>query len=261
MSQEAMTYAGKHNIDAEKLRKMLPKGTNHKVTDEVINLIHSMESDTGLLQDYLEESLLSYLPVLREVKVELRDYVNAIKFCNLKKSMPNEKAWQIVFPDRYKKLVEEGRWNSSHVAMYNRSALVVKIDAQMMVATHIQYAPMFHASVMKQFELMNGQAAGGMPVSATVQHLAAAKLADLTAAPVEQKIDLKIGQSDEVRNQQEKTFQKLNEIAKNQRDLIAAGHDIAQVQRLNMIIDVEEDDGQEEYEQLDLEEFEDGEEK
>lgn len=250
MSQEAMTYSGSHNIDADKLKKMLPRGSSHKVTDEVISLINSMEADTGLLQDYMEESLLSYLPVLKEVKVELREYVNAIKFCNLKKSMPNEKAWQIVFPEKYQKLVNENRWNSSHVAMYNRSALVVKLDAQMMVAAHIQYAPMFHASIMKQFELMNGQAANGMPVSATVQHLAASKLAELTAAPVEQKIDLKIGQSDEAKNQQEKTFSKLSEIAKNQRELLAKGHDITEVQKLNMVIDVEEDDGEAEYEAL-----------
>ena len=166
MSKDAMTYSSPQNIDKNKLQRMLPKGTSHKVTDEVINLIGSMEADTGLLQDYLEESLLSYLPVLREVKVELKDYVNAIKYCNLKKNMTNSKAWEIVFPERYKKLVDEGRWNSSHPSMYNSSPTVVKIDTQMMLTTHIQYAPVFHKMIMKELELANGVAADGMPVSA-----------------------------------------------------------------------------------------------
>ena len=82
MSKEAMTYAGAHNIDAEKLRKMLPKGSNHKVTDEVIELIRGMEADTGLLQDYLEESLLSYLPVLGFVEAALSRFLFAGLFLN-----------------------------------------------------------------------------------------------------------------------------------------------------------------------------------
>jgi len=242
-----MLYAKPQNIDKTRLQKLLPKGTNHAVTDEIINQISAMEESTGLMQEYLEESLLSHLPVLKEVKVDLTTYVDAIKYCNLKRNMSNEDAWSIVFPDKHKRLIAEGRWNSSHVAMYNGSKIVVKIDAQMMISTHIQYAPMFHASIMKQFNLMNGLSAAGSPVSAMVQHLAAKALADLTAPPIEQKIDIKIGQSDEAKSMQMKTFNAMNEIAKNQRALLEAGYDISQVQRLNLTIEVEEDDGEEEY--------------
>ena len=250
MSKEAMHYSNSQNIDKEKLSKMLPKGTHHKVTDEVISLIHSMEEDTGLLQDYLEESLLSYLPVLKETKVDLSEYVNAIKFCNLKKNMSNEKAWQIVFPEKYKKLYEEGRWNTSHPSMYNSSTLVVKLDAQMMVAVHIQYAPYFHASVKKQYELMNGVDALGLPVSPTVQHLAAKALGELTAQPIDTKVELKIGQSDEAKDSQAKMFGAMNELAKNQRELLKAGHSLEDVQKLNITIEVDEDDGDTEYAEI-----------
>lgn len=247
MSNDAMLYANEHNIDKEKLKRMLPKGSSHKVTDEIINLIGSMEKDTGLIQDYLEESFLSHLPVLREVRVDLKDYVNAIKYCNLKRGMTNEKAWEIVFPERYKKLHDEKRWNSSHVSMYNSSNLVVKIDAQMQIATHIQYAPFFHESIMVQYKLMMGSDAHGNDTSAHIQHLAAAKLADLTQAPVEQKIDLKIGQSDEAKNSNAKMLAEMDRIAKNQQELLRQGHSIEEVQKLNLVIDVEEDDGEDEY--------------
>jgi len=245
MSDGAMQYASKHMLDKEKLQRLLPKGTSHKVTDEITALVQNMENDTGLIQDYLEESLLSNLPVLREIKVDLDDYVNAIKYCNLKRNMTNEKAWEITFPERYRKLHEEGRWNTSHVSMYNSSAIVTKIDAQMMIATHIQYAPMFHAAVMKQYDLMNGKSADGEPVSPHVQHLSAKTLAELTAAPVEQKVDIKIGQSDDVKSQQEKTYKELEKIAINQQKLLEQGVPIEEVQKLNLRIsasDAEEED-------------------
>ena len=242
MEDTALENANKQNIDKDKLQRLLPKGSHHKVTDEIINLIHSMESDTGLLQEYMEESLLVYLPVLREVKVDLQEYINAIKYCNLKRNMENQKAWEITFPSKYKKLVQEGRWNTSHISMYNSSTLVTKLDAQMMLAVHIQYAPLFHAQIMKQVELANGWDAHGRECSPTVQHLASSKILDIVAPPVTQEIDLKIGQSDEAKNSQDKMFGKLADIAKNQLDLIRSGHNIEEVQKLNLTIDVEVDD-------------------
>ena len=238
----ALENARKHNIDKEKLTRLLPKGTHHKVSDEIIELIHNMEKDTGLLQEYLEESLLSYLPVLRETRVDLVEYINAIKYCNLKKSMSNQKAWEIVFPEKYKKLVEEGRWNTSHVSMYNSSTLVTKIDAEMMLAMHIQYAPLRHKALMKEAELMGGYDAHGRECSPTVQHLAAAKILDMLAPPIEQKVDIKIGQSDEAKDSQAKMIHEMKKIAENQERLLRDGHSIEEVQRLNLTIEVEDED-------------------
>ena len=244
MSNEAMLNASSHSLDKEKLERLLPKGTSHKVTDEIMALVHNMENDTGLIQDYLEESLLSYLPVLKEIKVNLPDYVNAIKYCNLKRNMSNEKAWEITFPDKYKKLKDEGRWNSSHPSMYNNSKIVVKLDAQMMVAADIQYAPMRHKALMKQYELMNGQAADGMAVSAQVQHLAAKALYELTTPQESNNIELKIGMTDEAKTVQEQLTEQIKRSVDNQMDRLNAGESIGSVQKLgvsleHIIIDVE----------------------
>jgi hypothetical protein len=230
------------NIDHDKLKRLLPKGTSHKVTDEIIELIGSMEKDSGLMQEYLEESFLTYLPVLREIKVDLKDYINAIKYCNLKKSMTNEKAWEITFPDKYKKLCDEGRKVSSHVAMYNQSKIVTKLDAQMMVAAHIQYAPLFHEAIMKEASLMRGIDANGNDVSPHVQHLAASTIMDKLAQPIEQKVDIKIGQSDEAKEGQEKMINEMKRIAENQQELLKKGYKLEEIQKLNLSIDVENDD-------------------
>ena len=251
MNDTALENSNEHSIDKDKLKRLLPRGSHHKVTDEIINLIGSMESDSGLLQEYMEESLLTHLPVLREVKVSLTEYVNAIKFCNLKKNMDNQKAWEITFPEKYAKLVREGRWNTSHVSMYNGSPLVVKIDAQMMLTVHIQYAPLFHQMLMKQVELANGWDAHGRECSPTVQHLAASKIIDVVAPPVAQEIDLKIGKSDEAKSSDAKMLAEMEKIALSQKALLDAGHSIQEVQRLNLTIEVDEDDGEAEYAEID----------
>jgi len=233
---------GSQNIDVEKLKKHLPKGSHHTVSNEIIDLISRMEQDTGLLQDYMEESFLSHLPALREVKADLKEYTNAIKYCNLKQNMTNQEAWEITFPERYKKLIDEGRWNTSHVAMYNRSPLVLKIDAQMALAISIQYAPAFHKMIMKELELANGWDAHGRETSAMVQHLAASKVIDVTAPPVEQKIAVAIGQSDEAKSSQQKMFDQMAEIAANQQKQIEMGMSVEDAQKLNLVIEVDSED-------------------
>jgi len=244
LDNQITPFVNKQNIDKEKLQRMLPRGANHKVTDEIIAMISSMEDDTGLFQDYMEESLLSQLPVLSKVKTDLDDYVNAIKYCNLKQNMSNTKAWEIVFPRRVEKLQEKGTLAtlSSHVAMYNKTDIVVKLDAQMMISAHIQYAPMFHAAVKKQFNLMNGNSADGGPVSAHVQHLAAKELREITEMPIDNTIELKIGQTDESKKSQGIMIAKMAEIAKNQQEMLRQGYSIEEVQKLNLTLDKEDDE-------------------
>jgi len=38
------------HITKEKLQRHLPKGSSHKVTDEILNMINQIEDDTGLEQ-------------------------------------------------------------------------------------------------------------------------------------------------------------------------------------------------------------------
>ena len=246
MSNDALLNAGSHSLDKEKLERLLPKGTSHKVTDEIMTLVHSMEKDTGLIQDYLEESFLSHLPVLKDIKVDLDDYINAIKYCNLKRNMSNEKAWEITFPSKYKKLQDEGRWNSSHPSMYNSSKIVVKLDAQMMISANIQYAPLRHEALMKQYELMNGKGADGAFVSAQVQHLAAKSLYELTEPQESAKIELNIGMDDEAKSIQQQLTDQIRRSTDAQIARLNAGEDIGSVQKLGIsleqnIIDIEEE--------------------
>lgn len=249
-----MPQVDSQEITKEKIKKFLPKGTAHTVTDKVIEMINNMEDDTGLLQEYMETSFMSHLPVLKGLKIKLEDYVAAIKYCNLKQHMSNEKAWAITFPKRYEKLMAEGRYNSSHSSMYNQNEIVMRLDAQMHVAASIQYAPYFHFSIKKQYDLARGIGANEDDrVSPTVQHLAAAKLADLTAPATENTINVNVKQSENQFEYQKRMNANIENLIEIHKQGFRNGADIASLQKIHLeqhSVNAGEDE--EEYEDADL---------
>lgn len=229
---ERVTPDESQGITKEKLKKFLPKGSSANVTDEVMELISNMERDTGLPQNLLEEDLMSYLHLLGK-GTGVKDLINAIKFCNLKRNMTNREAWAIVFPSKFDELNAEGRQVDSHVSMYNNSKLVVAIDKEMLVPTYIQYSSYHHAAIKKQYQLMNGDDGHGGNVSAMVMHLAAKELAAITKMPEEKSIELKIGMSDAALSAQQEMNNSLAAIVANQAKMFASGMHPAEIQKIH----------------------------
>lgn len=223
------------NITKEKLKKFIPKGCAAAVTDDVLDLINNIENDTNLPQEYMEERLMSSMHLLGGKGVSIEQLTNAIKYCNLKQDMTNEKAWAITFPTKYDKLVSEGRTIASHVSMYNKSKLVIEIDKNMMVPVHITHQPLFHKAIQKQLDLMNGIGANdGERVSAHVQFLAAKELAEITKMPEDNSIELKIGASDAVLEVMKEQNDNIAEIVTNQREAFKKGMNIMDLQKVHI---------------------------
>lgn len=232
------------HITKEKLVKLLPKNTNVAVTDEIMRLVANMGEDVDLPQELLEEDLVSHMHLLgKQSGAGVKDLINAIKYCNLKLNYDNKTAWSLVFPERYKKLVDEKRQVDSHVSMYNnKNKLVQAVEKAMLIPVHLQYAPYFHAAVKKQYELMNGTAgtnASGedMTVTPMVMHLAAKELAILTKQPEEATINLKVSQSDAMIEAQAETARQLERLVETQAKQFAAGGDISRIQKLHVKVD------------------------
>lgn len=243
-------------IDRDRLKKMLPKGSSHEVTDEVIDMITRMEECTGLEQAYLEEQLMMNINVFRDGKVDVVDYVNAIKYCALKQNMSNRKAWEITFPERLKRLYEKIADNDrkkaegknyvevnidSHVSNYNKTELVTKISAQLMVPAYIQYAPMYHAAIKKQFDLMNGRASPTpdgelMVVSPKVQQEASKCLIEMLKMPEDNTLELKIGMSDSAMEMQKNLADSISRMAEAQMLQFKSGKSLGEVQKLHINI-------------------------
>ncbi len=191
-------HSNSQGLTVEKLKSFMPKGASAEVTQAIVDKINNTGNETGLLQEVFEEQILSYAGLVSGKGRTFEKLVNALKYCNLKliPGMTNEKAWAITFPDKYDKLITEKRFAASHVSMYNSSEMVIEIDKMLMMPVAIQYAPMFHHSVKKLFDLSNGFAANGKEASAHVQFMATAELAKLTRMPETAKVevDVKVNQ-------------------------------------------------------------------
>lgn len=191
-------HANSQGLTVEKLKSFMPKGASAEVTQAIVDKINNTGNETGLLQEVFEEQILSYAGLVSGKGRTFEKLVNALKYCNLKliPGMTNERAWAITFPDKYDKLVSEKRFAASHVSMYNSSEMVIEIDKMLMMPVAIQYAPMFHHSVKKLFDLSNGFAANGKEASAHVQLMAATELAKITKMPETAKVevDVKVNQ-------------------------------------------------------------------
>ncbi len=223
------------NITKEKLKSLLPRKTTIAVTDEIMELIHNMEDDTGLPQEMMEEDLMSYTHLLSGTTNGMKDLVNAIKFCNLKRNYDNKTAWAIVFPEKYDRLIAMEKEPNNHVSMYNNSKLVVAIDKEMLIPVHLQYSGYFHAAVKKQYELMNGTSSQGKGrTTPMVEHLAAKELALLTAQPVDTKIDLKVTPSDAALSLQGEMNDQVRELVALQKSKLLAGTDIIEAQVIGL---------------------------
>jgi len=235
-----MRVASEHpqNITRERIASVLPRNTSIKVTDEVLRLISTMEEDIDIDQYTLEEDIMSYMYLLGNSTNSIKDLVNAVKYCNLKRHYDHKTAWSIVFPDKYQKAVEENKYIDSRVSTYNNSRLVIALDAEMLIPVHIQYAGHFHAAVKKQFELMNGRSSAGKgKTTPMVEHLAAKELALLTAQPVETKIDLKVSPGDAALGVMGEMNDQLKQIVAKQKRDIDAGMDIIDAQVIGINFD------------------------
>lgn len=227
-----------------RIKELLPKNTNVAVTQEIVDLINNIEEDTGLPQELAEEHVMSYMYLLGNTKgVGLRDLVNAIKYCNLKRNYNNKEAWSIVFPDKYRALKEANKQIDNHVSMYNASKLVTAIDKELLIPVSLQYAPYFHAAVMKQFDIMNGKASDThdgkkQTVSPMVQHLAAKELANLTKPLEEAKLAITVNPGAAAMSLQEEMNMQLKAIVAQQKKRLANGEDIIDVQQIGVNFDV-----------------------
>lgn len=188
-------YSNSQGITVEKLKSFLPKGTSFEVTQAIVDKINNTGNETGLMQEVFEEKVLSYMHLLNGKGRSLEKLVNALKYCSLKliPGITNERAWAIVFPDKYDKLINEKRFVGSHVSSYNGSDMVVEIDKLLMIPVGVEYAPMFHFGVKKLYDLANGIGAKpGDKVSATVQLMATAELVKITKMPETAKVEVDV---------------------------------------------------------------------
>ena len=230
------------NLTVEKMKSFLPKGTGAKLTQAIVDDINKIEDATGLPQEYMEEKIMSNMHMLGGSGITVEKLVNATKYANLCEHYTNKKAWQITFPAKYDKLEKAGKFIDSHVSMFENSALVVEIKKQMMIPMYVTYKPFLKESIMKLVNLSRGKGATDDDrVSAHVQMLSASKIVDILQMPEDNTIELKIGASDAVLEQQAEMNTHLASLVASQSAAFRAGGKAIDVQKVHLKITSDEE--------------------
>lgn len=232
------------HITKERIRELLPSKTRIAVTDELMELISRFEEDTGMDQYLLEEDFLGYMHVaVNSGNVSLVELANAIKYCNLKRHYSNRDAWAMVFPEKYKALVEANKPVDNFVGKYNSTKLVIGLEKEMMIPVHLQYAPYFHAAVKELYNVgvqgRGGKSSDGkeMTVTPMVKVQALKELAALTKQPEEQKLSISVDPGAKAVSMQEEMNAQLKELVSGQKRRLAEGEDIIDVQQIGINFD------------------------
>lgn len=274
--------------DKDVVKGIMPDRYSKDVDDLVMSMIATMGDDVGLDSDTMEDMFIQGIPSLNRVgttQTNPKKYIDALKFIASKiKTESNIQAYRVAFPDKCIRLDSLDRTGDINglASMYNRSTLVVALEADMMVGLHIQYAGFRHKAIQHQYHLMNGTASPSkVPmfkkdkkgiiikdeygrgikhtypngeivydmvypnVSPTVQQLASSKILELTAIPIDLTIKVEHGLDSELIQATRETNRKLHNLALAQREKLLKGGDILDVQVIGQAIDVnssEEDD-------------------
>ena len=228
------------DLEISTVKALLPKGTRSLVTEDLIDKLNRLDKDPTLV-DSIKENFLTYIGVMRSGKYKLDDYLNAVKFVSHKLLGDSDiDAYTKTFPERYHRLEEAGVSREDmgpYVTAYKKNKLVVQIMEQTLVPSHVLNAPMYQEALNVQYKLMMSAK------SELVRMKAAESILEHTKQPEVSKLDIKIGLNDESKDRQDKLFNQMAEIAKNQQELLRNGAKLEDIQKLNIrteeVIDAE----------------------
>lgn len=221
----------------ERLESFLPNKVNNAVTDELLRQIQNAEKDTGVHQELFEEQLLIHAGMVGK-GVSLGNVVNAIKFVALREVTGTaSKAFRITFPDKETENVD------NLASQYARTKTVVEVQSKMMLHSSLVAPQVKGQMLRKLINLTNGVGAKEDDyVSPTVQLNAAIAALTELADPVDNKLELKIGVSEEALAAQNNLAEQISKMAEIQVNRHTSGESIGSLQKLNIVMDAEVSD-------------------
>jgi hypothetical protein len=230
-------------LTIEQLQGGLPAKLRKHVTQKMVDVVNDTED--GDFREHYRNNVLSFTNVLQSGKFKTLDYVNAVKFVSFKLlGDGNTLAYSKTFPDRYKRLVDNGITGkniASYSTAYNRGDLVNKIMEQSLVPIHILNMDIHQEAINIQAELMRDAK------SETVRQKAAECLIMQLKAPESAKIEIDVNYNNDSIDELRATTRAL---AQQQLALIQSGAVTAQAVAHSDIIARKKPEIETEYEEL-----------
>lgn len=233
----------------EELQKLLPT-KKAVITEDVADIINKSMNEPEFQGESLLQTAVTYESVLRNARVGIKEYLNAIRFCAYLVSMDDNytEAYKKTFWERdfvqerldiptddvrYKEL-------TSAASRYRKSKLVTDILTLSAVPFDIMFAGMRYKAVGVLADLMVTAKYDRDKINAAKELLVATKNDNV-------KIGLEVGPSAQAVSMQQQLNVQLAELAMNQKKLLEAGLDLKEVQktgiRLGDAVDAEVVDG------------------
>lgn len=224
-------------VDKALLQKALPKRVRHMANEEMVETINQILWEPEYAETY-RENLLSYMSVLEDPGLKTKNYIQAIKYCTHKLAgATNVDAWVRTFPERYQRLLEEGKDMdviSAHVASWNRSKVVTEILKQAVIPVWLLNADVFQEAINVQAQIMR------TAKSEKVRSDAANSLLNHLKQPETTKFQLDLGS----KSSQELTAlrEAIEEHSKMQRQAIQVGNVSAKDIAESTLVEKEDDE-------------------
>ncbi len=203
-------------LTLEQVKDSLPKGHGAVIKQEMVDQLNALSKDPEEAR-YIRENFISFTQVLSEGRYKLGDYVRAVMYVTHKvMNKSNLDAYKATFPDRYQKMVSDGRPPkdiASFVAAYNKGKLVQAVYERSMVPTWVLNQDMFQEALNTNYGIMQDP-----DVSDKVRVEAANSILTHLKRPETQKTELNINvaQTDGMQVLE----QRLAEMAEMQRNTI-----------------------------------------
>ena len=141
----------------DNLREVLPKNFHSTIHQGLVDTLNKIIDDEEYANLY-RENLITYQSILLNGKYTVENYLDAVAYCSNKMmGMTDKKAYYTAFPDRVKRLKDNGKDDktiSAYVHAYAKGKLVTEMLTQATIPNYILYRDVFHKAVMNQADLM-----------------------------------------------------------------------------------------------------------
>lgn len=235
-------------LELEVLRDQLGKKKGHLVTQDVVDELNTLAENPEYGEEFIDYYVRYYNLLEKNNQWTTPKYMNAMKFFSLVEANHSLlDAYVKTFPDRLAARHARGETKqmmSGEASRYNASDLVNEIRKVARIPVELTNYHTFQQAIRRSVELMNDP-----EVSPAVQQKAAESLIRELKPKEDATVNIKIGMSDEAKNQQARLVDHIGQIAMNQQKMLASGMKIEEIQRLNVQIskdvldaEVEEDD-------------------
>ena len=222
------------------MQTVLPKQYRKLINQDTVDEINNLVDDPDYGEQY-KDSIITYSSILEgKDKWSLRQYIDAVKFYSLTAAQDSQVAAYIkVFPERLQARLNRGEKKDDmrgEASRFNSSDLVNKIRSQALIPLHLINQGNLQLGINTLADICTNSN------SDVARASAATSLLKELRPPETQQVELQLGLSDEARLAQEKQSILLTDIAKNQRELMKAGHSISDIQKMHVThktIDVE----------------------